>query len=989
MDEVAEVARERRRTTGPLAWAAAAAVLVALAVAGVVLAFPERAAPWLEAVGISGLRGEAPPLRIAVAGAVGETADPADLAMLRGAQIFADRVNAARGVAGRPLEIVALDDARDPARAAAAARDLAETGRVLAVIGHSTSGATLAAAEIYAEAGIPVISPMATHPAVTAENPWAFRTIFNDDQQAKILANYARSVLGYQSLAVVNTETAYARYLTRALEESAAEIGLNVEPVYTVTAASDPAEIRDIARRLSLMGALDAVLLILRPGQAEGLVPLLRAGGLTADLIGADTLSLFGISEGGDARGEDESAIAPFLDGMLLTVPFLPETASAGARAFLRDYEARHGEPAPWSALLAHDTAEAIARAVGKLDRQTVEAELAGLRAAVRDELAAMTTPETAVAGLTGPIFFDAVGDIVPPIYLGRVNHGRMRTAPQQLTTIRDENTIERLLEEGADAVEIDGALLQVTQVVTTGIHLGQITEIDTASNTFRAEFEIWFRYQGSFDPNELVFPDAVAPIRLEAPSFALDGERESYRVFEVDAVFQFRTDLDWLCCNQQDFRIRYFHSDRDANRLVLLPDQRSMGALSERRSWAEALREAQVIDPGTGWVIGSASVSQESENRSTLGNPLIASIEVPFSAFVAEIAAYRGEISLKRELQSVLPAHRSWGALAALVVALGLTFVTRLKRDYPVTTLVVRLALTAVIMLVFEDLLFASLGADLQIYQLEILALTFKSLWWIIPAVWVIYLLRRLVWDRIEQRTGYPVPSIARLFVNLLVIIVTAALISTFVFGQSMTSLWAASGVLTVVLGIALQSLILDAFAGLMLNIERPFKIGDKIMLDDDNELCGHVIEMTWRTTKIRTEFYQEIKVIPNSAVSNSKILNFAQTGPLWVGMFVVLDHDVPSEDVVRLLFDGVEAARGKGSVLDLKGEVVTIGWEIIGMKYLCAIKIDRNKHSKASGLNVLVTEIERAMAKHGLKSKIPLHKIDIKDAAAAAVVG
>ncbi len=203
------------------------------------------------------------------------------------------------------------------------------------------------------------------------------------------------------------------------------------------------------------------------------------------------------------------------------------------------------------------------------------------------------------------------------------------------------------------------------------------------------------------------------------------------------------------------------------------------------------------------------------------------------------------------------------------------------------------------------------------------------------------------------------------------------------------MTSLWAASGVLTLILGIALQSLILDAFAGLMLNIERPFKIGDKIMLDDDNELCGHVIEMNWRTTKIKTEFYNEIKVIPNSAVSRAKILNFAQTGPLWIGIFVVLDHEIPPADVERMLFDGVEAARGKGSVLDLEGEIVTIGWEIIGMKYFCAIKIDRNKHSKASGLNVLVMEIERAMAKHNLKPLIPLHKIDPRDAAAAAVVG
>jgi len=242
-------------------------------------------------------------------------------------------------------------------------------------------------------------------------------------------------------------------------------------------------------------------------------------------------------------------------------------------------------------------------------------------------------------------------------------------------------------------------------------------------------------------------------------------------------------------------------------------------------------------------------------------------------------------------------------------------------------------------------------------------------------------------VWDRVEAKTGYPVPSIARLFVNLLVFVVAAACISTFVCGQSMTSLWAASGVLTIVLGIALQSLILDAFAGLMLNIERPFKIGEKIMLDDDKELCGHVVEMNWRTTKIRTEFYEEIKVIPNSAVSRAKILNFAQTGPLWHGIFVVLDHNLPCDEAYRVLFEGVEASRGKGSVIDEEGEVVPIGWEIIGMKYFCAIKIDRNKHSRASGVTHLVQQVEAALGRHGLTPMIPLSKIDARDAAAAAV--
>ncbi len=928
------------------------------------------------------------PVVIAVVGDLGETPHPADRAALEGARMLADRVNAQGGVTGRPLAIRAVDDGRDPARAAEVAVEIARSRDVVAVIGHATSDTAIPANTVYEAAGMPSLAVTATNPQVTHENAFAFRTIFNDDRQAEILANYARSVLGYQGLAVVNTDTTYALYLTQALRRSAADIGLNIDPIYTLTRASDPAQLADVARRLSLMTALDAVLLVLRPEQAEALVPVLRRAGLEADLIGSDTLSLFGISVGGE-EGAERTPIPAHLEGALLTLPFLPETASAGARAFLREYETRLGAPAPWSALLAHDTALVVAELLSALDPAVLDGPAADLRAALRGELAATATPETAVSGLTGPIHFDETGDVVRPIFLGRVALGRLRTAPRQLTAVQDATTIERLLEEGEAAVEIDGALLQVTQVVTTGLHVREIADIDTSANTFRAVFDLWFRYEGDFDPGEIVFPDAVEPVALTTPKVALDGERESYRAYEVDALFQFRADVESLCCAYQAFRIRYLHGERDFNRLVLLPDLRGMGALSVRRPLAEALRSAGVIDPGAGWVIDRASVSQETENRSTLGNPLIASIEAPFSALVAEIGAYRGEISLKRELAAILPEHRSWAALLVLVAAIAATFFGRLRRTHPVAVLVLRLALTGVAMVVLEDLLFAAYGDRLQIYQLEILAVTFKVLWWLLPAVWLIYLLRRAVWDRIEARTGYPVPSIARLFVNLLVLIVAAACVSTFVFGQSMTSLWAASGVLTLVLGIALQSLILDAFAGLTLNIERPFKIGEKIMLDDDNELCGHVIEMNWRTTKIKTEFYQEIKVIPNSAVSRAKILNFAQTGPLFHGVFVVLDHALPCPEAERILFEATEACRGQGGVLDMEGEAVTIGWEIIGMKYFVAIKIDRNRNSRASGLRPLVMAIEAALERAGIKPAIPLNKIDIKDAAAAAVVG
>jgi ABC-type branched-subunit amino acid transport system substrate-binding protein len=68
-------------------------------------------------------------------------------------------VNKAGGVGGYSVELVAYDDAADPARAIEQARKLAVDPEVVAAIGHFRQAPTTAAADVYADAGIPLLSP--------------------------------------------------------------------------------------------------------------------------------------------------------------------------------------------------------------------------------------------------------------------------------------------------------------------------------------------------------------------------------------------------------------------------------------------------------------------------------------------------------------------------------------------------------------------------------------------------------------------------------------------------------------------------------------------------------------------------------------------------------------------------------------------------------------------------------------------------------------
>jgi small-conductance mechanosensitive channel len=84
-----------------------------------------------------------------------------------------------------------------------------------------------------------------------------------------------------------------------------------------------------------------------------------------------------------------------------------------------------------------------------------------------------------------------------------------------------------------------------------------------------------------------------------------------------------------------------------------------------------------------------------------------------------------------------------------------------------------------------------------------------------------------------------------------------------------------ATSGVLVMVVGLAIQSNIANVFSGIVLNIERPFRVGDYIKI---NTTLGQVIDITWRTTRIESNDGQLI-CLANSKVAEAEMQNFSTT--------------------------------------------------------------------------------------------------------------
>lgn len=156
---------------------------------------------------------------------------------VNGAKMAIDDANK-KGISidGVPVrfELVVRDDEGTSKKAVAIANELSSKGDITAVVGHFSSGPTIASAPIYAENNIIQISPNATNPIFTQKSfPLAFRTITNDEQQGNSIAEYVLNNLHGKNIVTVAQSNAYALGIAKTFENTIklndGKIGLKLE----------------------------------------------------------------------------------------------------------------------------------------------------------------------------------------------------------------------------------------------------------------------------------------------------------------------------------------------------------------------------------------------------------------------------------------------------------------------------------------------------------------------------------------------------------------------------------------------------------------------------------------------------------------------------------------------------------------------------------------------------------------------------------------
>jgi len=224
----------------------------------------------------------------------------------QGADLAVERLNAAGGVMidGRAHRVILIERETDNRAdaAAVAARALINLDSVDVVIGPQTSNLAIAAAPVAEVSQVPMITPMASNPAVTAGRRMVIRLAFLDAFQGEVLARFAYDSLHMRRAgALHDAGSAYGREITRLFRQTFESLGGEVVQVETFD-ADDPREHSPQLRRI-LADRPDAIVLPNFVVHDSAQIRVARALGFRGLFLGSDSWDISTMASREDALG--------------------------------------------------------------------------------------------------------------------------------------------------------------------------------------------------------------------------------------------------------------------------------------------------------------------------------------------------------------------------------------------------------------------------------------------------------------------------------------------------------------------------------------------------------------------------------------------------------------------------------------------------------------------------------------------------------------
>jgi branched-chain amino acid transport system substrate-binding protein len=306
----------------------------------------------------------------------------------RAIDLAVEWINAAGGIKGRNVVIVAGDSKADPKEAATLAQKFTSDSRIVAEIGDFSSTACLAAQPIYDRAGMVQLSPTSSHPNFAPGSPWSFGIVGTQAGEGPFMARYAVQKLGKKRLVVLHINNDWGIVAKDLFIQSAKQLGADVVAVEAYFETD-----KDFTGVLTkLRGQKPDLLYIPSFYNEAALISKQREklGWTDVTVMGPGSLYSPKLLELGGSS----------VNGLYTSTAFFPKDPRPEVQKFVKGYEAKYKAMPNLFAAVAYDAMNLLAATIEKSGTE---------RKAIRDELAkAHDFP-----GVTGKITFTERRDVV------------------------------------------------------------------------------------------------------------------------------------------------------------------------------------------------------------------------------------------------------------------------------------------------------------------------------------------------------------------------------------------------------------------------------------------------------------------------------------------------------------------------------------------------------------------------------------------------
>ncbi|MDM8559774.1 ABC transporter substrate-binding protein [Candidatus Parabeggiatoa sp. HSG14] len=890
-------------------------------------------------------------IQIAFIGPMSGEGSTAGRIMTNAIQLYLEKVNKRDELKGKRIELKIYDDKNDcQAKAKTEALKIVEENQALAVIGHWYSSCSITGGKIYKKYAIPAITPGSVKKEVTEGNKWYFRNIYNASASGQFLAHYVKKVFGLNQVTIIHDDSGYGSYLAEVFEQAARKLNMEIKYnwAYKTKDKEKEAHFKQIIHQIKQSGKeAGAILLAVQASEGVKLVQSIKDKRIDNFIISGSGFSEKTFVDGFNIYPKEKVNPGYYTNDIYVATPLIFDTANEKAQQFKDEYQERYpnDERPDWSAAYAYDTAMVLIEAIKKAEIDGNQESLQEDRQKIRDVLAGFTNIHDAVEGTTGFNYFDKNRDSQKPVAIGVYKNKNLVSALTQFQVMRNPNEIADLDKAISEkrVLKIGDKYMYKTNVVYTGIKINEISDINFKDLTFTLDFHLWFRsHSSSYYPQDIEFPNAIAPewhyeindqkkeglfkntvpqIRqtiseqLEKPfDEKTTGEDQiAYRVYRIKSRFRADVSSKYYAYKQHILGIRFYHKTLTRNNLIYVTDILGMGQAQDmsKQQDTESSKKTQdnhVLSHALGWSIEQPRFFQDVAKKYSLGDPDYLNVQggtIEYSRFNANILLKKIDFTPRGRIGYQ---YASSLLVFSSISILLFNIFSKKFRKWSKWTWFFQVIFAFLLLLSGEIILLDWMTENIDSYNMGFIIKIFDILWWLIPAFLINLASERFIWTPVEERTGRLIPNIVRLFLAFIIYFMAVVGIIAFVYERQLTSILATSGVIAMIIGLAIQINISNIFSGIAINIERPFRIGDWVKIGSFDE--GEIVDITWRTTRLKTRA-DCILSIPNSMASESPILNFCFPDDVyWLWPTVYIHPMHPPARVKKILLDALLSA-------------------------------------------------------------------------------